>query len=118
MKFVKRYFKVGENAKMALQTLREHKTRSFLTVLGVVIAVIVLILVFSIMYGVDKDMRAFLEDYGTNTLFIEKLEPGIHIGRLSPEERMRKPLTLDDAEAIKAECPDVKAAVAEVVPWS
>jgi hypothetical protein len=24
----------GENAKMALQTVREHKTRSFLTVLG------------------------------------------------------------------------------------
>ncbi len=117
MKFIKRFFKVGENARMALQTLREHKMRSFLTVLGVVIAVIVLIMVFSIMYGVDKDMRAFLEDYGTNTLFIEKLQPGIHIGRLTPEERMRKPLTLEDAEAIKAECPDVKNAVAEVVPW-
>jgi putative ABC transport system permease protein len=117
MKFIKRFFKVGENTKMALQTVREHKMRSILTVLGVVIAVIVLIMVFSIMYGLDKDMRAFLEDYGTNTLFIEKLEPGIHIGRLSPEERMRKPLTLEDAEAIKAECPDVKYAVAEVVPW-
>jgi putative ABC transport system permease protein len=115
---IKRYFKLGENARMALTTLREHKMRSFLTVLGVVIAVIVLILVFSVMYGVDKDMRAFLEDFGTDTLFIEKFEPGIHIGRLSPEERMRKPLTMDDALAMKAECPDVKAAVAEVVPWS
>lgn len=117
MKFIKKVFKIGENTRMALQTLREHKMRSFLTVLGVVIAVIVLILVFSIMYGVDKDMRAFLEDFGTNTLFIEKLEPGIHIGRLSQEERMRKPLTLEDAQAIKEECPDVKYAVAEVVPW-
>ena len=117
MKFAKKSFKLGENAKMALQTLREHKTRSFLTVLGVVIAVIVLIMVFSIMYGVDADMRAFLEEFGTNTIFIEKIEPGIHIGRLSQEERMRKPLTLEDAEAIKAECPDVKYATAEVVPW-
>jgi putative ABC transport system permease protein len=118
MKTLRRHFKLGENARMALTTLREHKMRSFLTVLGVVIAVVVLILVFSVMYGVDKDMRAFLEDYGTDTIFISKFEPGIHIGRLSPEERMRKPLTLDDAEAMKAECPDVKDAVAEVVPWS
>jgi ABC-type antimicrobial peptide transport system permease subunit len=118
METIRRHFKLGENTRMALATLREHKMRSFLTVLGVVIAVIVLILVFSVMYGVDKDMRSFLEDYGTDTIFIAKFDPGIHIGRLSPEERMRKPLTIDDALAIKAECPDVKGAVAEVVPWS
>lgn len=118
MNTIRRHFKLGENARMALTTLREHKMRSFLTVFGVVVAVVVLVLVFSVMYGVDKDMRSFLEDYGTDTLFIGKFDPGIHIGRLSPEERMRKPLTLDDALAIKAECPDVKGAVAEVVPWS
>ena len=118
MDTIRRHFKLGENARMALTTLREHKMRSFLTVFGVVVAVVVLVLVFSVMYGVDKDMRSFLEDYGTDTLFIGKFDPGIHIGRLSPEERMRKPLTLDDALAIKAECPDVKGAVAEVVPWS
>ncbi len=117
METIKKFFKVGENTRMAFATLREHKTRSFLTVLGVVIAVIVLIMVFSIMYGVDKDLRSFLEDFGTNTLFINKFEPGIHIGRLSPEERMRKPLSLEDALAIKEECPDVKYAVAEIVPW-
>jgi ABC-type antimicrobial peptide transport system permease subunit len=118
MNTIKRHFKLGENARMALATLIEHKMRSFLTVLGVVIAVMVLILVFSVMNGVYEDMRSFLEDYGTDTIFISKFEPGIHIGRLTPEERMRKPLTLDDAEAIRTECPDVKDAVAEVVPWS
>ena len=118
MRILKRFFKLGENTKMALSTLREHKARSLLTVLGVVIAVIVLILVFSIMYGVDAQMRAFLEDFGTNTLFIFKFNPGIHIGRLSAEERMRKPLTLEDAEAIAAECPDVKYVATEVVPWN
>ena len=44
MKTIRRHFKLGENARMAIATLREHKMRSFLTVLGVVIAVIVLIL--------------------------------------------------------------------------
>ena len=101
-----RIFHLGENTKLALSTLREHKTRSLLTVLGVVIAVVVLIMVFSVMYGVDADMRAYLEDFGTNTLFIFKFEPGFHIGRLSQEERTRKPLTYEDAMAIKEECPD------------
>ncbi len=110
-------FRLGENARMAFETLRDHKVRSILTVLGVFIAVVVLIVVFSIMYGVDADMRAFLEDFGTDTLFIFKFEPGIHIGRLSQEERQRKPLTFDDAQAILDECPTVKAINIEVSSW-
>ncbi|HWR36235.1 MAG TPA: ABC transporter permease [Clostridia bacterium] len=117
MRTLKRIFHLGENTKMALATLREHKARSVLTVLGVVIAVVVLILVFSIMYGVDKDMRAFLEDFGTDTLFIFKFDPGIRVGRLSQEERQRKPLTIEDAEAIKDECTSVRAVTTEVA-WS
>lgn len=118
MQSLKKLFTVGENTKMAMATLREHKTRSLLTVLGVVIAVIVLIMVFSIMYGVDAQMRGFLDEFGTNTLFVFKFNPGIHIGRLSPEERMRKPLNLEDAEAIAAECSNVKYVTAEVGPWN
>lgn len=118
MKTISRFLHVGENTKLALATLREHKTRSLLTVLGVVIAVVVLIMVFSVMYGVDADMRSYLEDFGTNTLFVFKFEPGFHIGRLSQEERTRKPLTLEDALAIKEECPSVRDVNAEVHPWS
>ena len=118
MKTLGRLFQVGENTKLALSTLREHKTRSLLTVLGVVIAVVVLILVFSVMYGVDADMRAYLEDFGTNTLFIFKFEPGFHIGRLSQEERTRKPLTYEDAQAIKEECPAVRDVNIENHPWT
>ena len=63
-------FEMGENARMAFQTLREHKMRSLLTVLGVVIGVTALIAVGSIVVGLDKDVRSFLEDYGTETLFV------------------------------------------------
>ncbi len=42
---------LGENAKMALDTLRENKVRSFLTVLGVVIGITALITVSSILVG-------------------------------------------------------------------
>ena len=67
---------------MAFETLLANKLRSALTVLGVFIAVVVLVMVFSIMYGVDADLRAQLEQYGTDTLFVFKFEPGIQLRRL------------------------------------
>jgi putative ABC transport system permease protein len=109
-----RYFSFGESARMAFETLLANKMRSALTVLGVFIAVVVLVMVFSIMYGVDADMRSMLEQYGTDTLFIFKFEPGIHIGRLPQELRMRKPLSYEDAIAIREEAPSVKEVCVEI----
>jgi putative ABC transport system permease protein len=106
----------GQNAQMALHTVLEHKTRSFLTVLGVVIGVTTLISVASILVGLDRDIRVFLDDFGTETLFVFRFDPGIRTGRLTPEERARKPLTLEDALAIRELCPAVKAVSVQVLP--
>jgi putative ABC transport system permease protein len=110
------HMNLGENARMALTTLRENKMRSFLTVLGVVIGITALLSVVSILVGVYGDVNAFLSDYGPETLFIFKFDPGFHSGRLTPEERTRKPLTLEDAEAIEEFCPAVRAVTASVFP--
>ena len=107
---------IGENSRMALDTLRTHKTRSLLTVLGVVIGVTALIGVASVLVGMDRQVRDFLNDFGPHTLFIFKFSPGIHTGRLTAEERSRKPLTLEDGEAIARDCPAVKAVAIEVFP--
>ena len=85
---------LGENAKMALDTLRENKLRSFLTVLGVVIGITALITVASILVGFYADVTVYLNDYGANTIWIFKVAPGISTGRMTAEERNRKPLTL------------------------
>jgi putative ABC transport system permease protein len=103
-----------ENAKMALDTLKENKVRSFLTVLGVVIGITALIAVASILVGFYGDVTAYLNDYGPNTIWIFKFTPGIHTGRLSAEESNRKPLTLEDAEAIREQCPAVTSVAATV----
>jgi putative ABC transport system permease protein len=107
---------IGENAQMALTTLRENKMRSFLTVLGVVIGITALLSVVSILVGVYADVNSFLSDYGPETLFVFRFDPGIHSGEFTPEERARKPLTLEDAEAIKELCPAVRAVTASVFP--
>jgi putative ABC transport system permease protein len=91
---------IFENLKMALATLRANKLRSFLTVFGVMIGVITVMLISSIISGVDTAVRQELESYGTNSIYIIKFNSGIHIGRLSREERMRKDLTYDDAIAL------------------
>jgi ABC-type antimicrobial peptide transport system permease subunit len=99
-----------ENLWMALGTLRANKLRSFLTVIGVIIGVVTVMLIASIIAGVDTAVTREVESFGTRSMYISKFNPGIHVGRLSREERMRKPLTYDDALAL-SKLPTVEAAV-------
>jgi putative ABC transport system permease protein len=106
---------LAEDMKMALQTIRAHKVRSFLTVLGVVIGVSVAILVSSILLGVQKNVQDSLNEFGIDNLFIFKFDPGFHFQRLSPEERTRKSLTFEDAQALM-DLPHVRNVTAEALP--
>ena len=106
---------VRENLLLALDTLRNHKFRSFLTVLGVLIGTMTVILVASLIQGLDQQIAETAEGFGTRTIFIYKLAPFVF--RPSREERLRKSLTLDDAQALRAECPDVEDASAEIFNW-
>jgi ABC-type antimicrobial peptide transport system permease subunit len=91
---------IYENLRMAIATLLANKLRSFLTVFGVVIGVITVMLIASIISGIDVSVKKEVESFGTRSIFLSKYNPGIHIGRLSREERMRKELTYDDAIAL------------------
>jgi ABC-type antimicrobial peptide transport system permease subunit len=93
---------IYENLRMGIATLLANKLRSFLTVFGVVIGVITVMLIASIISGIDVSVKREVESFGTRSIFISKFNPGIHIGRLSREERMRKELTYDDAIALAA----------------
>ena len=106
---------LAENVKMALATLRDNKARSLLTVLGVVIGITALITVASILVGFYADVTAYLDDYGPNTVWVFKFAPGVRTGRLTTEERNRKPLSLEDALAIREQCPSITAVSASVL---
>ena len=101
---------IYENLAMALQTLRANKLRSFLTVIGVMIGVITVMLIASIISGIDEQVKKEIESFGTRSIFIAKFDPGIRVGRLSREERMRKELTYDDAVAV-SQLPSVELGV-------
>jgi ABC-type antimicrobial peptide transport system permease subunit len=91
---------VRENLLLALDTLRTHKFRSFLTVLGVVIGTTTVIAVTSLVAGLDHQLVDVAEQFGTRTLWIYKLQMGAPHA-MTREERLRKPLTYEDAMAIK-----------------
>jgi len=91
-----------ENLKMALDTLRGNKLRSFLTIIGVVVGVVTVMLISSIISGINVAIEKQVESFGTRSIFLYKYNIGFSTGRRSQEERMRKPLTLDDTNAIKA----------------
>ena len=90
-----------ENLKMALATLRSNKLRSFLTIIGVVVGVVTVMLFSSIISGINVAIEKEVESFGTRSIFLYKYNIGFSTGRRTQEERMRKPLTVDDAEAIK-----------------
>jgi putative ABC transport system permease protein len=103
-----RSFIQGETLRMALDNVRAHKFRSFLTVLGVVIGVWVVIVVASILTGLRNNIILFVEEYGTNNIYAFHLTTGPRVGGHDRTERMRKPLTPEDGDAILAHCSAVE----------
>jgi len=86
----------------ALDRVRAHKFRSFLTVLGIVIGVMTAITIASILTGLRQNIVGIIEDYGTNNIYAFHLSTGENAGE-DRSERTRKPLTEEDAEAIRTQ---------------
>jgi len=82
---------VGSGIKLALTTVREHKLRSFLTVLGVIIGTSAVIGVGSIIAGLDGAITNLMRSFGPNSIIVTKTPA---MGEATREERSRKPLLL------------------------
>jgi ABC-type antimicrobial peptide transport system permease subunit len=89
---------------MAIDTLRTHKMRSGLAVLGIIVAVTTLISVVAILVGFDRNIQQGIQSFGTNTAFFSHLPSGPRIGRQSKELRTRKKLSYDDFLAVREAC--------------
>lgn len=94
----------GNGIRLALQTIRGHKLRSFLTVLGVIIGTGTIIGVAAILTGFDASVANVLRSFGPNSIIVFKFGVGPRTGRLSPEERTRKDLTYQNAADIRERC--------------
>jgi putative ABC transport system permease protein len=106
-----------ETLAMALGMVRANKLRSFLTVLGIVIGVTVVIAVASILTGLRGKIVSMVEDYGTNNIYAFHLSTGPRIGDRDRSEYMRKPLKPEDADAIRQQADAVEDVANVLFLW-
>ena len=68
----RRTFAFREPAVIALETLRAHKLRSFLTLLGIILAVATLIVVISVVEGANAYFAERIANLGTNVFYVQR----------------------------------------------
>jgi putative ABC transport system permease protein len=95
-----------ETVSMALDTLRTNKLRSGLTILGIVIGVVTVIVISSVVNGLNAGVSDLVQSLGSNVLFVFRFPA--FAGQPTTEMLSRKQLTYGDAEAI-ADLPHVVA---------
>ncbi len=90
-----------ESVRMALDTLRTNKLRSGLTVLGIVIGVMTVIVISSVINGLNSNISGLVSSLGTNVIWIFRF-PVIGV-RPTTEMLTRKQLPYDERSLESAE---------------
>jgi len=107
----------GGNVRFALGAIREHTLRSSLTILGIVVGVTTVMVMVAIVTGFNNNVIGNLQAFGANRIEIQKNEdrfgPG---GPKDDEERRRKNLTVEDAQALRLAVPE--ATVASLIGYT
>ena len=92
---------IREPVTMALGTLRAHKLRSFLTLLGVIIAVTTLIGVISVVEGLNTYIAERVGNIGANTFYISRYGIITNLRDFMEARRRNKKITLEDYEYVR-----------------
>lgn len=93
--------------RMALDSVRANKFRSFLTILGVMVGVAAVIAITSLVNGLNNAAENEIDSMGSNVIVVRRFAPNTDFDDLSDEERRRPDMTIGEAMAIKENCPAV-----------
>jgi putative ABC transport system permease protein len=107
-----------ENVRLARTALTAHKLRAFLTIVGIVIGVWTVIGMVALVTGFNRSTTESFSSFGTTLVQFQKWEPRFGGGhRITEEERKRRDLTYEDAEAIARLCPSIRSVSPERYFW-
>jgi putative ABC transport system permease protein len=95
--------KIRESLVIAIDVIRTHKMRSFLTLLGIIIGVMAIIGMQSLIEGLQKDMARQMEQLGSNVFQVQKY-PQMHEHGREDKYRNRKDITMVESRAIEKYC--------------
>ena len=104
---------IFDSVLIALQAIWANKLRSFMTVLGNIVAVTSIVTVVTLIQGMNAMVsEAIISDVGADSFTIQRRPP---IRSEEDDERTRNNplLTLDEADAIRAFSPAIKAVLAQ-----
>jgi putative ABC transport system permease protein len=103
---------------IALEALRSHKLRSFLTLLGVVIATTTLIVVMSVVNGMNRYIAERIANLGTNTFVLHQFKWAQGFDEFLKARRRNRPIRLEEYEFLRDNLPGYQAisALAQLEP--
>ena len=104
---------IFESIAIALRAIWANKLRSFMTVLGNIVAVTSIVTVVSLIQGVNSMVSsAIVTDVGADSFTIQRLPP---VRTAEDEERTRNnpPVTVQEAKAIARFSPAIRAVMAQ-----
>ena len=106
---------VWEALSSALQSLRANKLRSFLTLLGIIVAVTSIIAVVTVIQGLNSKVSELVTGRGADVFVLDRIGTSEAFSSQAMIEAMRRPeLTADDAEALSREGRTLLYVAAEV----
>jgi len=112
------WFLLRETFGMATRALVANRLRSVLALLGIVIGVGTVIGMVALINGFQRSFKQSIQSFGNNTIYIRRIRPGINFGDIPDSLRKRRAFTVEDANAILARAPAVRAIAPFKWPWA
>ncbi|HEX7288611.1 MAG TPA: ABC transporter permease [Candidatus Angelobacter sp.] len=111
---VRRGVSLKEPMMIALETLRAHKLRSFLTLLGVILSVSTLIVVVSMVEGTNRYVADKIANFGSNVFLVMQFPLITSQEQFVKLQRSNKKVTWEDYEYVRDHMTLAKAVGLEV----
>src|ERR1700759_2290402 len=93
-----------ENISMAMSALWEHRFRSLLTILGIVIGITTVVTVASLLTGLRAGVVTFFDELGPDNIFLFRTSGDPNQDNRIPKEAKRRPLKAEYADDIRRLC--------------
>ncbi len=103
-----------EPAMVALETMRAHKLRSFLMLLGVILSVTTLIVVISLIEGMNQYIADHVANMGVNVFLVNRFPIITSLEEYVKAQRRNRKMTWDDYEFLRDNMKQAKAVGVQV----